>query len=185
MQLEIHREIEDKMKKTIAVVQDELNSIRAGRANPAMLDRITVEYYGAQTPLKQIATVAAPEPRMITIQPFDPTVLTEVEKAIQKSDLGINPNNDGKIIRLVIPQLTEERRKDLSKLVKAKAEDGRVAIRNERRTGNDVLKKMEKAGELTEDDLKQAQDEIQKLTDQYIEKIESMVEAKEKEILEV
>ena len=185
MQLEIHKEIEDKMKKTIAVVQDELNSIRAGRANPAMLDRITVEYYGAQTPLKQIATVAAPEPRMITIQPFDPTILSEIEKAIQKSDLGINPSNDGKIIRLVIPQLTEERRKDLTKLVKAKAEDGRVAIRNERRTGNDSLKKMEKAGELTEDDLKQAQDEIQKLTDKYIEKIDGMVEVKEKEILEV
>ncbi len=185
MQLEIHKEIEDKMKKTIAVVQDELNSIRAGRANPAMLDRITVEYYGAQTPLKQIATVAAPEPRMITIQPFDPTVLSEIEKTIQKSDLGINPNNDGKIIRLVVPQLTEERRKDLTKLVRAKAEEGRVAVRNERRTGNDALKKMEKAGELTEDDLKQSQDEIQKLTDQYIEKIDSMVEVKEKEILEV
>ena len=185
MQLEIHKEIEDKMKKTISVVQDELNSIRAGRANPAMLDRITVEYYGAQTPLKQIATVAAPEPRMITIQPFDPTILSEVEKAIQKSDLGINPSNDGKIIRLVIPQLTEERRKDLTKLVKAKAEEGRVAIRNERRTGNDALKKMEKAGELTEDDLKQAQDEIQKLTDKYIEKIDGMIAVKEKEILEV
>ncbi len=185
MQLEVHHEIEEKMKKTIAVVQGELNSIRAGRANPAMLDRITVEYYGVQTPLRQIATVAAPEPRMITIQPFDPSSLSEVEKAIQKSDLGINPNNDGKIIRLVIPQLTEERRKDLTKIVKAKAEDGRIAIRNERRTGNDALKKMEKAGELTEDDLKQSQDEIQTLTDKYIKLIDELIEVKEKEILEV
>lgn len=185
MQAEVHKEIEEKMKKTIAVVQDELNSIRAGRANPAMLDRISVEYYGSQTPLKQIATVAAPEPRLITIQPFDPSVLTEIEKMIQKSDLGINPSNDGKIIRLVVPQLTEERRKNLTKIVRAKAEDGRVAIRNERRTGNDALKKMEKAGDLTEDDLKLAQSEIQKLTDMYIEKIDQMVEVKEKEILEV
>lgn len=185
MQLEVHKVIEEKMKKTIAVVQDEFNSIRAGRANPAMLDRISIEYYGTTTPLKQIATVAAPEPRMITIQPFDPSVLTEIEKAIQKSDLGINPSNDGKMIRLAIPQLTEERRKDLTKIVRAKAEEGRVAIRNERRSGNDTLKKMEKAGELTEDDLKQAQDEIQKLTDRYIEKIDEMIDIKEKEILEV
>jgi len=185
MQLEVHKAIEEKMKKTISVVQDEFNSIRAGRANPAMLDRIAVEYYGAPMPLKQIATVAAPEPRLITIQPFDPSILKEIEKAIQKSDLGINPSNDGKIIRLAIPQLTEERRKDLTKIIKAKAEDGRVAIRNERRSGNDTLKKMEKAGELTEDDLKQAQDEIQKMTDNYILKIDEMMAVKEKELLEV
>lgn len=185
MQLEVHKAIEEKMKKTISVVQDEFNSIRAGRANPAMLDRITVEYYGAPMPLKQIATVAAPEPRLITIQPFDPSILKDIEKAIQKSDLGINPSNDGKIIRLAIPQLTEERRKDLTKIIKAKAEDGRVAIRNERRSGNDSLKKMEKAGELTEDDLKQAQDEIQKMTDNYILKIDEMMAVKEKELLEV
>ncbi len=185
MQLEIHKAIEEKMKKTVHVVQDEFNSIRAGRANPAMLDRISVEYYGAVVPLNQLATISAPEPRMITIQPFDVSVLKEIEKAIQKSELGINPSSDGKIIRLVIPQLTEERRKDLTKLVKAKAEEGRVAIRNERRWGNDTLKKMEKDGELTEDDLKQAQEDVQKLTDKYIKQIEELMEAKEKEILEV
>ena len=185
MQLEVHKMIEEKMKKTISVVQDEFNSVRAGRANPAMLDRISVEYYGAMTPIKQLATIASPEPRLITIQPFDPTILTAVEKAIQKSDLGINPSNDGKIIRLSIPQLTEERRRDLTKVVKGKAEEGRVAIRNERRSGNDALKKMEKAGELTEDDLKQAQEEIQKMTNNYIEKIDQMLETKEKEIMEV
>ena len=185
MQLDVHKAIEEKMKKTISVVQDDFNSIRAGRANPAILDRITVEYYGVTTPLKQIATIAAPEPRLITIQPFDPSVLTEVEKAIHKSDLGINPSNDGKIIRLAVPQLTEERRKELIKVVKAKAEDGRVAIRNERRNANEVLKKMEKSGELTEDDLKQAQEEVQKLTDKYIEKIDDMLTMKEKEVLEV
>ena len=185
MQLEVHKTVEEKMKKTISVVQDEFNSVRAGRANPAMLDRISVEYYGAMTPIKQLATVASPEPRLITIQPFDPSILTPIEKAIQKSDLGINPSNDGKIIRLVIPQLTEERRRDLTRVVKAKAEEGRVAIRNERRSGNDALKKMEKAGELTEDDLKQAQEEIQKMTNNYIEKIDRMLETKEKEIMEV
>lgn len=185
MQLEIHKSMEEKMKKTIHVVQDEFNSIRAGRANPSMLDRISVEYYGAIMPLNQVATIAAPEPRMITIQPFDISVLQEIEKAIQKSELGINPSSDGKIIRLVIPQLTEERRKDLTKLVKAKAEDGRVAIRNERRWANDAFKKMEKDGELTEDDLKQAQEEVQKLTDRYIEEIDKLYETKEKEILEV
>ncbi|SMP47476.1 ribosome recycling factor [Anoxynatronum buryatiense] len=185
MQLEIHKAVEEKMKKTIAVIQDEFNSVRAGRANPAMLDRITIEYYGAVTPLKQIATVAAPEPRLITIQPFDPSVLTDIEKAIQKSDLGINPSNDGKVIRLAIPQLTEERRKDLTKIVKGKAEDGRVAIRNERRNANDALKKMEKSGEITEDDLKQAQETVQKMTDKYIENIDELLALKEKEMMEV
>ncbi|SFH49595.1 ribosome recycling factor [Tindallia magadiensis] len=185
MQLEIHRAIEEKMNKTVNVVNDEFKSIRAGRANPAMLDRITVEYYGAVVPLNQVATVSTPEPRMISIQPFDVSSLKEIEKAIQKSDLGINPSTDGKIIRLIIPQLTEERRKDLIKVVKAKAEEGRVAIRNERRWGNDSLKKMEKDGELTEDDLKQAQEKVQKLTDTYIQKIENLLATKEKEILEV
>ncbi|MEN1759415.1 ribosome recycling factor [Anoxynatronum sibiricum] len=183
--MEIHKAVEEKMKKTIAVIQDEFNSVRAGRANPAMLDRITIEYYGAVTPLKQIATVAAPEPRLITIQPFDPSVLTEIEKAIQKSDLGINPSNDGKVIRLAIPQLTEERRRDLTKIVKGKAEDGRVAIRNERRNANDTLKKMEKSGEITEDDLKQAQETVQKMTDKYIESIDELLALKEKEMMEV
>ncbi|WP_283408662.1 ribosome recycling factor [Anoxynatronum buryatiense] len=183
--MEIHKAVEEKMKKTIAVIQDEFNSVRAGRANPAMLDRITIEYYGAVTPLKQIATVAAPEPRLITIQPFDPSVLTDIEKAIQKSDLGINPSNDGKVIRLAIPQLTEERRKDLTKIVKGKAEDGRVAIRNERRNANDALKKMEKSGEITEDDLKQAQETVQKMTDKYIENIDELLALKEKEMMEV
>lgn len=185
MRLQAHKELEEKMNKTLKVLKDDLNSIRAGRANPAMLDRLTIDYYGTTTPIKQIASIAAPEPRLITIQPYDPSVMNLIEKAIQQSDLGINPSNDGKIIRLNIPQLTEERRKELTKLVKKIAEDSKIALRNERRNVNDALKKMQKDGELTEDDLKAAQDEVQKITDNYIKKVDEMVEAKEKEIMEV
>ncbi|AOY77286.1 ribosome recycling factor [Clostridium formicaceticum] len=185
MKLETHKNLEEKMNKTLKVLKEDLNAIRAGRANPSMLDRLSIDYYGTATPIKQIASVAAPEPRLITIQPYDPSVMGTIEKAIQQSDLGINPSNDGKVIRLNIPQLTEERRKDLTKIVKKTAEDSKVAIRNERRNANDDLKKMHKDGELTEDDLKAAQDEVQKITDQFIKKIDELAEAKEKEILEV
>ncbi|WP_026476035.1 ribosome recycling factor [Alkaliphilus transvaalensis] len=185
MYLEIHQVIEEKMQKTISVIKDDLGSIRAGRANPAMLDKLTVDYYGTVTPVKQLASVTAPEPRLLLIQPYDRSSMQSIEKAIQMSDLGLNPSNDGKVIRLNIPQLTEERRRDLTKLVKKTAEDGKVAIRNERREGNDLLKKMQKDGELTEDELKKAQDEIQKMTDKYIQQIDELVVKKEKELLEV
>lgn len=141
MLLDVHKTIEEKMQKTISVAKEDLNGIRAGRANPAMLDKLTVDYYGTPTPVKQIASVSAPEPRVLLIQPYDRSAMGSIEKAILTSDLGLNPSNDGKVIRLNIPQLTEERRKDLTKLVKKTAEDAKVAIRNERREGNDLLKK--------------------------------------------
>jgi len=185
MHLEIYDRAEEKMKKTIKVLKDELTTIRAGRANPGLLDRITVEYYGAQTPLNQIAGISAPEPRLLLIQPYDSNALQNIEKAIMKSDLGLNPNNDGRVIRLVIPQLTEERRKELVKLVKKYGEEAKVAIRNERRNNIDQLKKMKKNGELTEDDEKRAQEDIQKITDKHIELVDKEIEKKEGEIMEV
>ncbi len=185
MSLNVHKELEEKMQKTIGVLKEDLHSIRAGRANPALLDRITVEYYGSPTPLKQIATVSAPEPRLLVIQPFDKSSVQSIEKAITQSDLGINPSNDGKIIRLAVPQLTEERRKDLTKLAKKIGEDAKIAIRNERREANDKLKKMQKTTEITEDDLKKSEDEVQKMTNKYIEIIDELIEKKEKEIMEV
>lgn len=185
MYLEVHKETEDKMQKTVKVLKEELATVRAGRANPALLDRITVEYYGTPTPLNQLANISAPEPRLLLIQPYDASALNNIEKAILKSDLGLNPNNDGKVIRLVIPQLTEERRKELVKLVKKYGEEAKVAIRNERRAANDVIKKMKKNGELTEDDEKKAQEEVQKLTDKYIQTIDEIVAKKEEEIMEV
>lgn len=185
MYSEVYKNQEEKMSKTLKVLKDDLNSLRAGRANPSMLDRLTIDYYGTITPIKQIASVSAPEPRLITIQPYDPSVLVTIEKAIQQSDLGINPSNDGKLIRLNIPQLTEERRKELTKIARKMAEDSKIAIRNERRNTNEVFKKMEKDGEITEDDLKTAQDEVQKITDRFIKQIDDMTVDKEKEILEV
>jgi ribosome recycling factor len=182
---EVHRNVEAKMTKTVGVFQDNLNSVRAGRANPSLLDRITVDYYGTATPLKQVANVSTPEPRMLVIAPWDATLIQAIEKAITTSDLGINPSNDGKIIRLVIPMLTEERRRDLTKLVKKMAEEAKVAIRNERRHANDKLKKQEKNGELTKDDLKDGEEAVQKLTDTYIKKIDAMEKEKESELLEV
>ena len=156
---------EEKMDKTIEALKRELSSIRTGRASTSLLDRITVDYYGTPTPVKQVANVSVPEPRMITIAPWEPKMLGEIEKAILKSDLGLNPNNDGKIIRLEIPQLTEERRKELSKKVSKIAEDSKVVIRNIRRDANETIKKMEKKKEVTEDDSKEGQENIQKLTD--------------------
>lgn len=185
MQLEVHKSLEEKMQKSIKVLKEELHSIRAGRANPALLDRITVNYYGSQMPLKQIANISAPEPRLLVIQPYDANSIADIEKAITQSDLGINPSNDGKIIRLAIPMLTEERRKDLLKIVKKTGEETKIAIRNERREANDKLKKMHKNNELTEDDLKRAEDEVQKLTDKYIKIIDELISNKEKEIMEV
>ncbi len=185
MYLEIHKQTEEKMKKSLKVYKDELTSIRAGRANPTLLDRITVEYYGTPTPLKQIANISAPEPRMLLIQPWDASSVSAIEKAIQKSDLGLNPSVDGKIIRLIIPQLTEERRKELIKVVKKTTENAKVAIRNGRREANEQLKKMQKASEITEDDCKQAEDQVQKITDKYIEEIDNLMNAKEKELMEV
>lgn len=185
MYLNTHKELESKMKKTIKVFDDELGSIRAGRANPSLLDRITVDYYGAQTPLKQIANISTPEPRLLVIQPWDANSIGDIERAILKSDLGVNPSNDGKIIRIAIPQLTEERRKELTKVLKKVTENAKVALRNERRHANDELKKLQKDGELTEDDLKKAEDQVQKITDNYIKEVDKLSDKKEKELLEV
>lgn len=172
----------EKMEKSIDALKGDLNALRAGRANPSMLDRIMVDYYGTMTPVPQMASVAAPEPRTLTIQPWDVSALPLVEKAIMESDLGLNPSNDGKLIRLSIPQLTEERRKELSKLAHKEGENAKVAVRNIRRHGNQELKNQEKSNELTEDDLKDFEKDLQKLTDEYIKKIDAMVKEKEKEI---
>ncbi|WP_026893818.1 ribosome recycling factor [Clostridiisalibacter paucivorans] len=185
MYLEVHKQTEEKMKKTVKAFKDELLTIRAGRANPSLLDKVKVDYYGALTPLNQIANISAPEPRMLLIQPWDANSVSEIEKAILKSDLGINPSNDGKVIRLVIPQLTEERRKDLVKLLSKINENAKIAIRNTRRDANDKLKKMEKNGDITEDDLKKAEEQVQNLTNKYGEEIDKLTDKKEKEIMEV
>lgn len=176
---------EENMKKTVTHLKEDLASIRAGKANPKLVDKILVSYYGSMTPLNQIANISAPEPRCLVIQPWDSTAIKEIEKAIMNSDLGINPSNDGKIIRLMIPQLTEERRKDLLKVVKKDVENSKVAIRNLRRDAIESFKKMEKSSDITKDDLKQAEDETQKLTDKYVKLIEEIFKEKEKEILEV
>ncbi|MDF1506557.1 ribosome recycling factor [Robertmurraya sp. DFI.2.37] len=185
MPKQIIANVKDKMTKAIQAYTRELASIRAGRANASLLDRITVDYYGAPTPINQLAGVSVPEARLLVIQPYDKSVLGEIEKAILKSDLGLTPTSDGNIIRLSIPQLTEERRKELVKVVKKEAEEAKIAIRNIRRDGNDDLKKLEKNGEITEDDQRGYADDIQKLTDEYIAKVDSLTKDKEKEILEV
>lgn len=183
--LQVHIELEEKMQKSVRVFKEDLHSIRAGRANPALLDRITVDYYGTSTPLKQIAGISAPEPRLLLIQPYDKGAIQPIEKAITQSDLGINPSNDGKVIRLLVPMLTEERRKELIKIVRKNGEEAKVALRNERREANEKLKKMQKNGDLTEDDYKKAEDEVQKLTNKYIELIDELMGKKEKEVMEV
>lgn len=175
----------DKMEKAITGYSRELASIRAGRANASLLDRISVDYYGAPTPVNQLAGISVPEARLLVIQPYDKTSLGDIEKAILKSDLGLNPTSDGNIIRISIPALTEERRKELVKVVKKAAEEAKVVIRNIRRDGNDDLKKLEKAGDITEDGLRGYSEDIQKLTDENINKIDEMTKEKEKEILEV
>lgn len=181
----MYSHIEEKMKKTISVLEEELASIRAGRANPKILDKIMVSYYGVPTPINQMANIMVPEARIIAIQPWDASQLKEIEKEIQKSDIGINPNNDGKVIRLVFPELTEERRKELVKDVKKIAEESKVAIRNARRDGMDEFKNKQKNNEITEDDLREAEDKIQKLTDKYVEEIEQLANNKEKEIMSI
>lgn len=175
---------EDRLKKSIEALKRDYAALRAGRATPALLDRIMVEYYGAPTPINQVANVSVPEPRMITIQPWDKGMLTDIEKAIMKSDLGLNPNSDGSVIRLAIPQLTQERRVELAKTIHKKAEEAKVAVRNIRRDANDVIKKMEKDKEINEDESKKAQDDMQKIIDKYIKEIDGVMAAKEKEIME-
>ena len=181
----MYSHIEEKMKKGLSVLNEQLAGIRAGRANPKILDKIQVEYYGTPTPINQVANIMVPEARMITIQPWDASLLKEIEKEIQKSDIGINPNNDGKMIRLVFPELTEERRKELAKEIKKLSEDSKVAIRNVRRDGMDEFKTKQKNNEITEDDLKVAEEQIQKLTDKYIALIDQAAADKEKEIMSV
>lgn len=176
---------EEKMQKTVDFLGEDFMTIRAGRANPHVLDKIKVDYYGTPTPIQQVGNISVPEARMILIQPWEKSLLKSIEKAIQTSDLGINPNNDGTSIRLVFPELTEDRRKELAKDVKKKGEGAKVAIRNIRRDANDIFKKMEKADEISEDDLKDATEKIQKITDKAIEKVEKAVENKTKEILTV
>ncbi|MCL2492416.1 MAG: ribosome recycling factor [Clostridiales bacterium] len=175
----------ERIEKSLANLRENLNTVRAGRANPALLDKILVDYYGTQTPLKGVANISAPDPRTLLVVPFDPKSMHEIEKAIGASSLGIHPGNDGKAIRLQIPALTEERRKELTKLVKKYGEDAKVAIRNERRNANELLKKQEKAGDLTEDDLKDEEKKSQKKADDAIDQIDKIVAAKEAEILEV
>ena len=175
---------EERMEKSIASLKDSFNAIRTGRASAALFDKVRVDYYGSKSPLNQVATISIPEARSVIIQPFDKTLIGEIEKAIQTADLGLNPSNDGKVIRIAIPPLTAERRKDLVKQAKSIAETSRTAIRNIRRDGNDELKKLQKSGELTEDGLKQEEDKLQKLTDKYIAEINKIYDSKEKEILE-
>ena len=175
----------EKMVKTIEFFQKDMLSLRAGRANPQILDRIMVDYYGTQTPLKQMGNVMSPEPRLLTISLWDPKAIPLVEKAIQKSDLGMNPSNDGKIIRLVVPELNEERRRELTKIVRKGAEEAKVAVRGIRRDAMDAIKKLQKSSDITEDDQRKAEDELQKLTDQKIKDIDKVASDKEKEILEV
>lgn len=176
---------ENKMEKTIDSLMNDYAGIRAGRANPHVLDKIKVDYYGTPTPIQQVGNISVPEARIIVIQPWEKSLLKAIEKAIQTSDLGINPNNDGSCIRLVFPEMTEDRRKELSKDVKKKGEGAKVAIRNIRRDANDTFKKMEKNDEITEDELKEATDKMQKITDKAIEKVDKAVENKTKEILTV
>jgi ribosome recycling factor len=182
---DIYASHEDKMKKALDVMRKEYASLRAGRATPALLDKITVDYYGTPTPLNQVANISAPEPRLLTIQPWEKNMLGTIEKAILKSDLGLMPNNDGSVIRLSIPQLTKERRSELVKVVHKKAEDCRVAVRNLRRDGNEAIKKLEKDRAISEDEAKKGQEDIQKLTDKYIKEIDNVMAVKEKEIMEV
>jgi len=182
---EMNKEFDAKMKKTVDVVISDFGGVRAGRANPAVLDKISVDYYGSPTPINQVAAIASPDPRSLTIQPWDATMLREIERAIMSSDLGINPQNDGRIIRLGFPQLTEERRKELTKLVRKYGEAGKVAIRNIRRDAMDKYKALEKKSEITEDDLKNYEKEMQDMTDKRCKEIDKLTEEKEKELMVV
>lgn len=179
------KEFENKMSKTVDALKEDYVTIRAGRANPHILDKIKVDYYGTPTSLQQVANISVPEARMIQIQPWESSLIKEIEKAILVSDLGITPNNDGKVIRLIFPELTEDRRKELAKEVKKKGDNAKVAIRNVRRDANDLFKKQNKAGEISDDELKGTEDDIQELTDKYVGIIDATVEEKTKEILTV
>ncbi len=179
------KSLEERIENTKNYLREELNTVRAGRANPALLDRIQVNYYGMPTPLKQLANISVPDPRTLMISPFDPKSVGDIERAILEANIGINPTNDGKVIRLVIPQLTEERRKELTKVVKNYGEDAKVAVRNLRREENDELKKMQKDGDLTEDDLKDELEEVQKKIEKAIKDIDAIIEEKGKELMEV
>jgi ribosome recycling factor len=181
----VMKETEDKMKKTIDRLDHELAAIRAGRANPAVLDKVTVDYYGAPTPIQQMAAISVSEARILVIQPWDISSLKAIEKAILASDIGITPTNDGKVLRLAFPQLTEERRKELCKSIKKYGEEAKVAVRNVRRDAIDKLKAMKKSGDLTEDDVKTGEKDVQKLTDRYCEEVDKTVAAKEKEIMSI
>ena len=185
MHEEIKKKLRSRMDKTIDSLHEEFKKIRSGRANAGLVEGLVVDYYGSRMPLKQLASISVPEPRLIVIQPWDKGALSEIEKSFHKSDLGLNPNNDGKVIRISIPALTEERRKELVKVAKGKAEDARVAIRNIRRDGNEEVKTAEKDGHVSEDDSKKTLEEIQKITDEYIENINKFLDAKEAEIMEV
>jgi ribosome recycling factor len=182
---EVISEAEERMKKAIEVLRKDFASLRAGRASPALLDKVLVDYYGTPTPINQMANVSVPEPRLLVIQPWDKSIISKIEKAIMKSDLGLTPNNDGTVIRLAIPQLTQERRNELVKVVKKKGEETRVAIRNVRRDANEHLKEFEKKHEISEDENKKALEDVQKLTDKCIKEVDQVIEHKESEIMEV
>ena len=182
---ELEKKLQAQMDKTIEALKYEFSTIRAGRANAQMLDKIRVDYYGTPTPINQIGSISVPEPRTLVINPSDKSAMKEIEKAIMNSDLGLNPTNDGDVIRLNVPALTEERRVELTKKAKKAAEEFKVRIRNERRDANDKLKKMQKDGEITEDELKRGQEDVQKLTDKYIKEIDSLLAVKEKDIMAV
>ena len=182
---EVEKSAREKMEQPIEFLLKELSTIRTGRASPALLDGVQVDYFNTPTPINQVASVSVPESRLIVLQPWDPTVLAEIEKAILRANLGLTPTNDGKVIRISIPALTEERRKDLVKVAKKMAEDGRVALRNVRREVNEEVKGLEKKKEISEDDMRRSQADIQKITDSYIEKVAAIIEKKEKEILEI
>ncbi len=179
------KETEDRMKASVLSLEEELAGIRTGRANPALVERLSVEYYGTPTPLRQLATFSVPEPRQILIKPFDPAAIKDIERAIQTSDLGLNPSNDGKAIRLILPPLTQDRRQELVRMVQTRVEEGRIAVRNIRRDTIKDMREFEEEKLISEDDLKRGEDDVQKLTDEYIEKMNSIGEEKESEILEV
>ena len=180
-----YNKFEEKMMKSISVYEENLAEVRAGRANPAILNKVTIDYYGTPTPINQVAGISVPEARMIVIQPWDASILKEIEKEILKSDIGINPNNDGKVIRLVFPELNEERRKEIVKDIRKMAEEAKVAIRSIRRDAIDEAKAMQKNSEMSEDELKVAEDKIQKLTDKYVDEIDTILDKKEKEVMSI
>lgn len=185
MTKEILQQLEDKMKKTVDLMARDLTTLRAGRATPALLDKIFIDYYGTPTPINQVATISVPEPRLLVIQPWERSLVVQIEKAILKSDLGVTPSSDGYLIRIAIPSLTQEKRKDLVKVIQKKAEEVRVIVRNLRRDGNDQVRAVEKKGDISEDEAKRSLEDIQKKTDKYIKQVDQVADAKQKEIMEL